>query len=198
MAEVTGFDRATSAAREYAAAWGDAVAAIEQGSGDRSTRLEAAALHVHRAGRQIEALCAGLAEVHAEVAAVAALADGATVEGYAGDDLLRVVRAAIAFRKAAPRHTWPHQPWGEMAELCAAVDRKPGPEAGIRAAPFAMCDKWHILAGQGWGAAACNVGLPGHRIDETQIMLARDVSASRRCSTPACRRQYARADRGES
>lgn len=203
MAEVTGFDRATSAAREYAAAWGDAVAAIEQGSGDRSTRLEAAALHVHRAGRQIEALCAGLAEVHAEVAAVAALAEGATVEGYAGADLLRVVRAAIAFRKAAPRHTWPHQAWGQMAEICAAVDRKPGPdERTARALPVQ-----HGLAGlvRNAGDELMHAALVhpvgvyhamcgGGELDERSTAYAYAVLPPRRCGKFGCREVFEAAD----
>jgi hypothetical protein len=112
--------RMVSAATEYGAAWSSGWSAIADGEG-----TEVAALHLRRASGHLVTLLEGLKELHEQLDRPPVLP---TLGAYTEADVLRIVRAAVAFRQAAPEHEWPRQPWGEMAELCAAVDRKAGPD----------------------------------------------------------------------
>jgi hypothetical protein len=190
--------RMTAAATEYGAAWSAGWSAIGDGQG-----TEVAAMHLRRASEHLVTLVEGLKELHEQLDRPPVLPG---IGAYGPDDVLRIVRAAVAFRNAAPEHTWPHQPWSEMAELCAAVDRKPGPARDpgpppIEAAPRVSGGAWHALVLRGAHyRPACNLSGPptSQPIDVALKSHARRVPADRRCHHQECTKRYAIADRADS
>lgn len=147
-------------------------------------------------------------QAEGELVALVAPAAPPAVAGYSDDEVLRMVRAAIAFRRAAPRHAWPYMPWSEMSELCAAVDRKPGPDGqGARAPKLPVVP---VLAGVLRDAADKSVHAAvahpmavyyavcvGGELDERHIDYARRIAPRLRCEREGCAAAYALADEAE-